>query len=213
MPAPSQVSASNVNTELGVGSSTQLRWGNNWVRNVTTQYTGTDSTVNGSKMRWGINFPGGTISNTLGYNVNVQYGLDSTLYLDGQDILTVYDSSSTVQGSTGITLFSNGVMQIAAGDAQNPQTTYHRTWLTSGVNSDYTAQLRVDSGAITSGTANTDLSLSTNRQWIVATNALFGSGGDQQDLRTASGNLIIKSGSTLIERPFSMYAFAVLGQL
>ena len=67
MPAPSQVSASNVNTELGVGSSTQLSWGNNWVRNVTTQYTGTDSTVNGSKMRWGINFPGGTLSDNVDY--------------------------------------------------------------------------------------------------------------------------------------------------
>ena len=59
MPSPNAVSASNVNTELGVGSSAQLNWGNNWVRNVTTQFTGTNSTVNGSKMRWGINFPGG----------------------------------------------------------------------------------------------------------------------------------------------------------
>ena len=52
MPNPSQVSSQNVNSELGVSTTTQLSWGNNWVRNVATQYSGTNSTVNASKMRW-----------------------------------------------------------------------------------------------------------------------------------------------------------------
>ena len=218
MPAPNQVSASNVNTELGVGSSAQLNWGNNWVRNVTTQFTGTNSEVNGSKMRWGINTPGRSVSHiwpSVGSDEPL-YNITDLLTVDGSFTTPTYDSFDTAQGAAIVRFFSNGVMKVTAFNSAQGDYDFHRTWLTSGVNSDYTAQFQVTNGALTGGSdsANTDLSLSSNRTFQVATAVLLGTNGDQSVLNYASGNLIIKSdGTTLISRPTSLYAEAALGPL
>ena len=203
MPAPNQVSASNVNTELGVGSSTLLNWGNNWVRNVTTQFTGTNSTVNGSKMRWGINFPGGEMDN-LGYTV--QYGLNSTLVISSSEQI-LYDGFSYAQGYSEITFYANGVMRLQSSTAGGGPTNYHKTWLTSGAAGDYTVQFQRTAGdALTTGTSNTDLAMSTNRTF--ALNVQVGPGVDAASDSTF-GNLIIKdSGGTLITRPIELNSFA-----
>ena len=77
-------------------------------------------------------------------------------------------------------------------------------------------QFQVTNGALTGGSdsANTDLSLSSNRTFQVATAVLFGTNGDQSVLNDASGNLIIKSGgTTLISRPTSLFAEAALGPI
>jgi len=209
MPAPSQVSASNVNTELGVGSSTQLRWGNNWVRNVTTQYTGTNSEVNGSKMRWGINFPGGEMYNTLGFNpTGPTYDTTSTLLIAAQEQI-LYDGFSYAQGYSEIRFFSNGVMRLQSSTAGGGPTNYHKTWLTSGAAGDYTVQFQRTAGAALTGgssAANTDLAMSTDR--FFALDVQVGPGVDAASALTF-GNLIVKDGGgTLITRPIELSSFA-----
>jgi hypothetical protein len=206
MPAPSQVSASNVNTELGVGSSTQLRWGNNWVRNVTTQYTGTNSEVNGSKMRWGINFPGGLMNEGGGYII--QYEYNSDLVISASQTVA-YDGVTYAEGYSEIRFFSNGVMRLQASTTAGP-TNYHKTWLTSGSAGDYTVQFQLTSGDALDGgssAANTDLAMSTDRFFALFTGAV-GPGNGIVDKDTF-GNIIIKdSGGTLITRPIQLSTYA-----
>lgn len=205
MPAPNQVSASNVNTELGVGSSAQLNWGNNWVRNVTTQFTGTNSTVNGSKMRWGINFPGGEDFNGI---FTAQYNLNSTLQISAEEI-AIYDGSTYAQGYSEIRFFANGVMRIDTARAATGPAYYHKTWLTSGAAGDYTVQFQRTAGDALTGSSsasNTDLAMSTDR--FFALDAQVGPGVDALS-KTTFGNLIIKdSGGTLITRPIELNSFA-----
>ena len=205
MPAPNQVSASNVNTELGVGSSAQLNWGNNWVRNVTTQFTGTNSEVNGSKMRWGINFPGGDDSNG-GFVKN--YDTDSTLRILAEETVS-YDGFTLAQGYSEIRFFANGVMRLDTSTAASGPIFYHKTWLTSGAAGDYTLQFQRTAGDALTGSSsasNTDLAMSTDR--FFGLNAQVGPGVDALS-KTTFGNLIIKDGGgTLITRPIELNAFA-----
>jgi hypothetical protein len=205
MPAPSQVSASNVNTELGVGSSTELRWGNNHVRNVTTQYTGTNSVVNGSKMRWGINFPGAEYFNGI---LLTSYDLNSTLRIIAEEI-AIYDGFTYAQGYAEIRFFANGVMRFETARAATGSAYYHKTWLTSGAAGDYTVQFQRTAGDALTGSSsasNTDLAMSTDR--VFALDAQVGPGVDALS-KTTQGNLIIKdSGGTLITRPIELNAFA-----
>ena len=207
MPAPNQVSASNVNTELGVGSSAQLNWGNNWVRNVTTQFTGTNSTVNGSKMRWGINFPGGNMLKAqFNSGYSAQYSLDSTLKFDTEETV-FYDGVTYAEAYSEITFYANGVMRLQGSTAGAGPTNYHKTWLTSGAAGDYTVQFQHTAGdPLTTGTSNTDLAMSTNRTFALLVQV--GPGVDALS-KTTFGNLIIKdSGGTLITRPIELNSFA-----
>jgi len=205
MPSPSQVSASNVNIELGVSSSAQLNWGNNWVRNVTTQYTGTNSTVNGSKMRWGINFPGGEYHNGI---FTAEYSLNSTLKISAEEI-AIYDGFTYAQGYAEIRFFANGVMRFDTARAATGPAYYHKTWLTSGAAGDYTVQFERTAGdalAGSSSASNTDLAMSTDR--FFALNSQVGPGVDALS-KTTFGNLIIKDGGgTLITRPIELNGFA-----
>lgn len=205
MPAPSQVSASNVNTELGVGSSTQLSWGNNWVRNVTTQYTGTNSTVNGSKMRWGINFPGGVMG-LGGYNaLGTSYNENSTLVIVSSDLIS-FDGSSVASCLSEINFFANGVLRLFSVNGVNTYA-YHRTWLTSGSAGDYTVQFQHTGGDTpTGGTTNTDLAMSTTRTFVLQSTVGPGVGADYKN---TFGNVIVKDGGgTLITRPIELSASA-----
>jgi hypothetical protein len=215
MPAPSTTTASNINTELGKGSTTILRMGDANTRNLACRSSGTVSFGN---CRWGINTPGRSVYHIYpsgGFD-EPQYDITDLLSVDGSDIQPTYDTFSTAQGAAIVRFFSNGVMKVTAFNSIQGDYDFHRTWLTSGVNSDYTVQFQVTNGALTGGSdsANTDLSLSSNRTFQVATAVLFGTGGDQSVLNDASGNLIIKSGgTTLISRPTSLFAEATLGQI
>jgi hypothetical protein len=216
MPNPSQVSAQNINTELGVSSTAQLQLSNNWVKNLASTFSTSNSNIRMGDCRWGINFPGGEMLNYRGGNQDYvkTYNLNNSLTISSFDGVETYDSFTVAQSVAALTLFSNGVMKIEANDTGDPGYSQHFTWLTSGANSEYTAQFNVTSGALTGGSgANTDHVLTADRTWIVSTNILQGSGGDQSDTRQASGNLIIKSGGTLITRPVSLYAQAYLGPI
>lgn len=215
MPNPSQVTSSNVNTELGKGNGTTLQLGNNWTRNLTTQSSGS---VTYGKARWGINFPGGSMVNyRSGLQLyEKQYQINNILQISSSDIVSVYDDFTIVQAAAWIRLYSNGVMRLEANDAGDPGYSEHITWRTSGTSSEYTAQFNITSGSLSAGSdsTNTDLALSTDRSWYIITQYLQGSGGDNGDIKTADGNLIIKSGgTTLISRPVSLYAEATLGML
>lgn len=214
MPAPSLTKSSDINTELGKGSTTILRMGDANTRNLACVSSGT---IKYGNCRWGINFPGGDFTlGGFGGGLYLQtYDFNDSLSILASDIKAIYDSSSAAQASTGIRLFANGTLRLEVGSSSYADAYHHKLWLTSGVNSDYTAQLQVTSGALTSGdSSNTDLALSSDRAWLVTTPTLLGTGGDQVAVRTASGNLIIKdSGGTLITRPISLFSEAVLGSL
>jgi hypothetical protein len=214
MPAPSLTKSSDINTELGKGSTTILRLGDANTRNLATKSSGAISFGN---CRWGINFPGGDFTlGSFGGGIYVQtYDFNDSLSISASDIKTTYDSFSSAQAATAIRLFANGTLRLEVGSSSYATAFHHKLWLTSGVNSNYTAQFQVTSGALTSGdSSNTDLVLSSDRAWFVTTSTLLGTGGDQSETLTASGNLIIKdSGGTLITRPISLVSVAVLGSL
>ena len=201
MPAPSLTKSSDINTELGKGSTTILRMGDANTRNLACKSSGTVSFGN---CRWGINFPGGEYFNG-GFVKN--YDTDSTLRITAEEIVS-FDGVTYAQGYSEIRFFANGVMRLDTSTAASGPIFYHKTWLTSGAAGDYTVQFQRTAGdALTGGdSANTDLAMSTER--FFALNAQVGPGVDALS-KTTFGNLIIKdSGGTLITRPIELNAFA-----
>ena len=198
MPNPSQVSAQNINTELGVGTTTTLSLGNNWVRNVTTQATGS---VDYGKARWGINFPA-VISGP--FNSSKNYGSSNTLFASVNQNGDQNLGDSTIQNEIEFILYSNGTFYLSAGynadgGTGSQSNTFTGTWLTSGAAGDYTARIDLTSGSFDVGTTGTDLVLSTTRAWTVSITAVQSGGLVSQ---VANGTLTIKdSGGTLIARP------------
>jgi hypothetical protein len=212
MPNPSATSAENVNSELGrtaTASGLELNWAN--VRNIACKTSGD---ISYGDCRWGINFPGGTLSDNFDYAPN--YDATSQLFLAASDFVDPYGPSDDVQGFTGLYLYSNGVMRLEAGTTAALARSYHRTWLTSGSNTDYTARVDLDAGSDPASTGSSatgmDLSLDTDRVWYGSTDVYYGSGGNIEVTTTVYGNLIIKSaGTTLIRRPIYFVADARLG--
>jgi hypothetical protein len=202
MPNPSQVSAQNINTELGVGSTTLIQLNNNWVRNVASKSSGQ---ISYGDCRWGINFPGGeqfADNLTPANSYNKTYSTSPNLDLSGYDI-----SLTTAVANTSLKIGSDGTLTIesTAGATYNIA---QFTWLTSGSNSDYTANLYVNSDTTLNpnypSTTNVDHSLSETRQWRIL--AASG-GGDAQGY--ANCDLIIKSGGTeLFRRRITMFVLA-----
>ena len=89
MPAPSTTTASNINTELGKGSTTILRMGDANTRNLACKSSGTVSFGN---CRWGINTPGRSVSHiypSVGFD-EPQYNITDLLSVDGSDIQSTY---------------------------------------------------------------------------------------------------------------------------
>ena len=205
---PSTTTAQNINTEIGVPATTQIDLTNNWVRNVACEF-GTTAVSYGDA-RWGINFWGGTLSNVIAGTLTwayPRYNLNANLI--------AYSTHSGGKGignaNSSLTLFANGVLRI--GVTRGVNTAYqHRTWLTSGVAGDYTANYAVVGtfGAgrgLTVGTLNTNLALSTDRTWAAVTS----SGGGGLDTEGGDGNLIITAttgGAELIRRRLALYSSA-----
>lgn len=203
MPDPSQVSAQNINTELGVGSTTLIQLNNNWVRNVATKSSGQISYGN---CRWGINFPGRDHTTTQSVP---QYSASPLQEVITQSSPSAGGGAFNARARSGLNVYSNGVMRIYAEEEENngivASNYFHRTWLTSGANSEYTIQMNVDFGAFTSGnTTNTDIAMSSTTGWEVMA---FSTGANQTKI--ANGNIIIKSsGTEIFRRPFSYIAEA-----
>jgi len=193
MPTASQVSAQDINSEIGYTSTQSVNLNETRVRNLACDSSGE---INFAQCRWGINFPGG--AHALGARTK-QY--DTTSSLDLYDnALIGYDGVSTVTASVSLYLNSGGTMVVyTPGGVTN-------TWLTSGSAGDYYAQLSKTSGTDPTGSAiNTDLVLSTTRywEWTVTVGPGYG-----YNTKSFSGNLIIKDSGTLITRPFTVEIIA-----
>lgn len=202
MPAPSLTKSSDINTELGKGSTTILRLGDANTRNLACRSSGTISFGN---CRWGINFPGGDMG-IGGYNsFGATYDLNSTLTITSSD-LVAQDGSTVAFCTSEINFYANGVMRLNS-FTQQTQYLYHRTWLTSGAAGDYTVQFQHTGGdALTGGTSNTDLAMSTTRTFVLDAQVGPSVG---TDFKNTFGNLIIKdSGGTLITRPIELSSSA-----
>jgi len=211
MPNPSEIKASQVNYELNssfypVSNTAQLTTANNWVKNVASVSSSTNFQY--GRLRWGINFPG-VVQNDVGVNVSTPYAISAKIDLSAQ-ILTDISSDPNATAFTYFYLYSNGVFTTETTTTYSGGQTqvFNRIWLTSGVNSDYTANLHITSvtgsGLFTQGgassDANTDLALSTDRVWVVRSTV----SGVGSDADAVEGNLIIKSsGTEIFRRPFS----------
>lgn len=204
MPNPSQVRAQDINTELGVSSTVIIPLSNNWVKNVAAKSSLSNTNIKYGEIRWGINFPGGSLTND-GYVKTYGGGLanlPNTYFY-----MFAFDTNFGAAGAnTSLTIYSNGVMKMeVVADTFGTQS-HHVTWLTSGVNSDYTAQLKVNDAVAIGGVSqlNTDLVLSSTRSWH---SGAFSNGGQASNY--ANCELIIKdSGGTLITRPIYFQSFA-----
>lgn len=209
--APSQVSSQNIAFELDATSNTSsipLNGAN--VRNLTNKVT-FQTQVSYADCRWGINFFGGLIDPT-GYSK--QY--ESSPNLDGSaDGFTTYDppfaqfASASVQISFNSPAANNFQYRAASSGDTNPEAERVVNFVTSGANTNYTANLQLVSGGPLGGAAtNTDVSLSVPQTWILSASQ----SGPGVTARTATGNLIIKSGgTTLITRPISWSCSATVG--
>lgn len=196
MPTASQVSAQNINSEIGYGSTASVNLNETRVRNLACDSSGE---INFAQCRWGINFPGGY--HAYGSRTK-QYDTTSSLDLYNESSI-IYDGFSTTSASVSLYLNNNGTMIVYTPSGVT------NTWLTSGSAGDYYAQLSKTSGNDPSGSAiNTDLVLSTTRywEWTVSAGPGFASVS-----KSFSGNLIIKDSGTLITRPFTISVLAECG--
>lgn len=197
MPNPSQVTAQNINTELGVPTTSNIPMSNNWLKNVACVDVTSNSNINFGKLRWGINFPGGYQASIFDSSVNSYsktYNTTANLTLYAQDFAV-----GAASANASISLNTNGVLVLTTTTGTGITYNHHVTWLTSGANTDYTANLYVSSGSIAApagSSVNTDLGLGTTREWSV-----FGAVvGDGYGTGYANCELIIKSGGVLINR-------------
>lgn len=198
MPTPSQVTAININEALGYGSGStnQLSLDYAQARNLANKPS-PSSQISYGDCRWGINFPGYDNSNYLdGPNCNIRSSITNSLYtyLTAQSLLSLTSSGSYV---------------VSMNYNVGPPISQTTTWLTSGVNSDYTVQMQTSSANFQAGYSalNVDLPLSSSQQWAVQ--AIFNNDIAPAEIY-AIGNLIIKDsgGTTLFVRPVYLYAYA-----
>lgn len=195
---PSLVDASDVNAEIGVSTTQLLTASNNWVRNVAAIPNGTTQ-INFGKLRWGINFPGRRVTQTSN---SVYYSTANTANLTSFSQLIA--PTGTSNANVVIDINSDGILKYISSTLYSSGLTAHifnRTWLTSGTNADYTANMVLSTGSFdaTSAATSTDLALSSNRRWRKSITRP--SGGTST--ATCSGVLIVKNdGVEIFRRPW-----------
>lgn len=196
MPAPSTVSAQNINDEIGYTSTQSVNLDETRVRNLACDSSGE---ISMAQCRWGINVPGGSVS----FLREQQYALSNSLGMTDY-VFTAYPGDALA--FCEIVFRSNGQMSLYTNDGGN---VFNRTWLTSGSAGDYTIQFQRTAGdALTGGdAANTDHNLATTRSFKLE--AVINYPGPGYVNKGTNGNLILKdSGGTLITRPVSFDADA-----
>lgn len=200
MPNPSETKASDINTELGKTSTSLLNMNDANTRNLAVKSSGA---IKYGDCRWGINFPAREISV---FSVDTVYDTDDRLL--GEDNATgIFGVDTELYARVGMNFYSNGVFRLFCERDANGYNVgfqhFHRTWLTSGNNTDYTVQLQVSTGSWTSGDATgTDLAMSTTRQYQLQAYVAGPAGSDLG--KAVTGNVIIKSsGTELFRRPYS----------
>lgn len=170
------------------------------------------NTIRFSNLRWGINFPGRFHA----------LSISRSNYANSNNI-----AISVITGVTGVNplqsnfITANGVIDIrsdgilsyisrANASIGTPITnSFNRTWLTSGSNSDYTANVVVTSGFFDASPAsdntNQDLSLSVNRRWRKSVTRRQPPEGQGTTIQSVGGVIIIKNdGVEIFRRPFAI---------
>lgn len=152
-----------------------------------------------SNLRWGINFPGVQL-------VGPRYRYSNTANIVSSR--TRVASTGFVMANGRIEINSNGILKYIVGGREpgvNATSDLRSTtWLTSGVNSDYTANIVITgtgSFDADSSPTNADLLLNTTRRWTITNNQPAPGG----TTRSASGVMIIKNdGVEIFRRPWTM---------
>ncbi len=191
MPNPSSVSAQNINTELGVSSTAAVTLNDTAVRNLANKSSGA---VSYGDCRWGINIPGGDISDIAG---TTSY---TKTYSTVANIQIITTTTVGPLAEAGIMVAANGAIQYRTDTSEaGGQVVKSATWLTSGTNSDYKIRLQTN-GATLSGSSSagdTDHVLSTNRYFAI----------DLSVSGALNGNIILKdsAGTELFRRQVDLY--------
>lgn len=191
MPDPSQVSAQNINTEIGASSTATVALNDPAVRNLANKSSGI---ISYGDCKWGISIPGGDISDVAG----------TTSYTKTYSTLAnIQIFTTTVVGplaEAGIMVAANGALQYRTDTSEGGgQVVKSATWLNSGTNSDYKIRLQTN-GATLSGSSSagdTDHVLSSDRYFAIN---LSVSGA-------LNGNIILKdsAGTELFRRQVDLY--------
>jgi hypothetical protein len=158
------------------------------------------------QLRWGINFPGRLLSRFNADTTNSpQYNTSPNIEISDNN--ASFGFGFVVSASASIAFNTNGILSYNAGAS-----TFTRTWLTSGTNSQYTANFALETGTLAAGSSQTniDLLLSTNRSWSVS--ATTSTSPPSNVGSTVTGTLIIKdnTGVELLRRRIVLSASASL---
>ena len=167
----------------------------------------------------GVTTPGSTISMSDFYGKsNVSYSAALNNYNAGTYNIDLYRGIYASSGSpfaiVGVTLYSDGTARYFYGDTNTATTNFTSfTWKTGGGSTgDYYGRFTVSSGTPndSSSASDTDLLLSTTREWKCKAQAPYTNSDDYYEV---IGTLIIKnpSGTTLVSKTIIMSASATSG--
>jgi len=203
MPTPASTSMSDINNHIG---SSRNNLNDGYVRNLASRSSGS---ISFAQCRWGIQFPAykgidGSAVADYSTNGNISYTASHTFPAFWQN------SQNYAEVAIYYNLKSDGTATIVKGNSQTGNfTAASWTWLQSGSNSQYYAQVNISSGSLhnSSSATGTDLILSTTRSWVVLARADWNGSAWTPDPATAGaeGTLTIKDESfnTLLVRSFS----------
>jgi hypothetical protein len=194
MPAPSTVSAQDINTEIGYSTTASVNLNETRARNLACRSSGV---ISYGDCRWGINFRGGSAT-LLSFDKDYATTNELSAFAFDAELAPYF-----AQASCELTFYANGQMRVVVSEAAFASS-YNSTWLTSGSAGDYTVQVTVSSGSWDTGTTGSDLAMNSNRSWSMSVST-----SGSYTAQDATGNIIIKDGGgTLITRPYYFLAAA-----
>lgn len=192
---PTSTSIQNINTEVDFSSTAQTSLNNSRVRNLANKQSGA---ISFADCRWGISVPAiqtlvDPFGNPIGswnknYAISAETNLQALYSIAGQP-------PNEYSARAGVRILSNGTFKYFVGTFSDGDAEYSSLdgWLLVGSNSEYTIRLNT-SDTLTVGTANTDLALTSNREFSIDAGL--------NNILEVTGDLILKrSGTTLITRP------------
>lgn len=192
---PTSTSIQNINTEVDFSSTAQTSLNNSRVRNLANKQSGA---ISFADCRWGISVPAmQTLTDPFGNPIgtwNKNYAISAETNLQAYYLDTNNPPPGNYSARAGVRIFSSGLLRYFVGTFVDSDSPYDTTWLIVGSNSDYTIRFNT-SDTLTVGTPNTDLALTSDREFSV--DSTFP--GSPVEV---TGDLILKkSGTTVITRP------------
>lgn len=192
---PTSTSIQNINTEVDFSSTAQTSLNNSRVRNLANKQSGA---ISFADCRWGISVPAmKTLVDPFGNPIgswNKNYAISAETNLQAY-YLQLNEPPGNYSARAGVRILSDGTFKYFVGTFINGDAEYPSAngWLLVGSNSDYTIRFNT-SDTLTVGTPNTDLALTSNREFSI--DAVL------NNILEVTGDLILKrNGTTLITRP------------